>query len=233
MSIELVVRRVGELETLLLHGFDVRRRGLAESARAIPFLPTSLVQRLVDISRIRNRQVHPRPGSRAMDDTEVADFEAKADSAAEELTALRKLRALSGLVVSFNSKAFDRALTSGQGSSYPQEIFCSNDNPEQMASLWKIHHNSSSECIISSVGNGYCLDEFGHDTGWKIHLWPYHGLPNQCWKIELLEDHSYRIVSLESGQCLDAWEGEEGIHVHCQEWHGGENQRWWLNPVFG
>ena len=85
--------------------------------------------------------------------------------------------------------------------------------------------------IVSSPESGHCLDTWFHDGEWRVHLWPYHGKPNQRWRFARLEDFTYRITSVETGKCLDAWQEADRTIVHPYDWHAGDNQRWWIDPL--
>lgn len=69
-------------------------------------------------------------------------------------------------------------------------------------------------------------------NGAPVFTWdPIDGNLNQLWRLERLDDGSYKIISEFSGYCLEvdnSQNGSLGSKIQTWEWHGGPNQRWKL-----
>lgn len=126
-------------------------------------------------------------------------------------------------------------------------------NPDN--NLWRVihwhewHYHLNQKWIISKVQDsdnavlfspksGLCIEISTRNNleGFSLTLGEYCGREDQHWKIELLNDWSFKISSANpslSNYCIDAFvfsETNKILHLHA--WHGGDNQRWFLSPCF-
>jgi len=80
------------------------------------------------------------------------------------------------------------------------------------------------------------LDDPGFSTNPRTEIWqyPWNGGNNQRWRLDRLDDGSYKIVNQHSGLVLDdpGFSTNPGTEIWQYPWNGGNNQRWYLDAAF-
>ena len=72
----------------------------------------------------------------------------------------------------------------------------------------------------------------GMDNQADVNVGNWTGGANQLWKMEVLDDGTYRITAKHSGRSLDVNMGQDNqANVVQHDWHGGDNQHWRPEPL--
>lgn len=126
---------------------------------------------------------------------------------------------------------------------------CAFERHEGDNQQWKIEYLGDNKYRLIARHNGKVLSvgcNDVHDPGKpnedrdNVCVLDWGKSQSQQWKIELLEDNTYRLTAIHNGKVLDV--GCENVHdpskpnsdldnVCAFEWHGGSNQRWSTNKL--
>jgi len=93
----------------------------------------------------------------------------------------------------------------------------------------------TAEVRIRNKHSGMVLSDRGStNPGTKIIQFPWNGANRQRWRLDRLDDGSYKIVNQHSGLVLDdpGFSTNPGTEIWQYPWNGGNNQRWYLDAAF-